>query len=344
MAPTHYTRLTLAERPKTTITPSTFKREVVPFDLKPGREEILVKARYVSIDPAMRGWLNDARSYVPPVKIGEVMRAAVIAEVVETGQGSAFKKGDVVFGHFGWTEYAVVKDKHAERLHIQPGMEILDFLGPLGPTGMTAYFGLLDVGKVQAGETLVVSGAAGATGSIVCQIGKKRGAKVYAIAGSADKCAWLEREVGVDRAFNYKSATFYEDFRKQVGYLDVYFDNVGGDILNFMLTRLKQKARIVLCGAIADYNTSKPKGLSSYTNLIAQRAKMEGFIVFDYAKRYPEAQRELASMLKDGSLKRKFHIVKGLENAPDALNLLFSGGNTGKLVVQVSDEGVKTKL
>ncbi|CDO70644.1 hypothetical protein BN946_scf184756.g10 [Trametes cinnabarina] len=343
MAPSQYMRITLAERPKTTITSSTFKREVVPFDLNPGPSEILVKARYVSIDPAMRGWLNDARSYVPPVKIGEVMRAGGIAEVVEAGPGSAFKKGDIVFGSFGWAEYAVVQDKHAQKLQ-WPGMDILDFLGPLGATGMTAYFGLLDVGKIQAGETLVVSGAAGATGSVVCQIGKKRGAKVYAIAGSADKCAWLEHEVGVDRAFNYKSATFYEDFRKHAGYLDVYFDNVGGDILNFMLTRLKQKARIVLCGAIADYNNNKPKGLSSYTNLIAQRAKMEGFIVFDYAKRYPEAQRELAEMLREGSLKRKFHIVKGLENAPEALNLLFSGGNTGKLVVQVSEEEVKAKL
>ncbi|KAI0661771.1 alcohol dehydrogenase [Cubamyces menziesii] len=342
MAPAQYTRITLAERPKTSITSSTFKREVVPFDLKPGPKQILVKAHYTSIDPAMRGWLNDARSYIRPVQIGEVMRAGVIGEVLEAGPGSKFAKGDIVSGVFGWTEYGVFDDKAAEKIHTQPGVDILDYLGPLGTTGLTAYFGLLDVGQIKPGETLVVSGAAGATGSVVCQIGKKKGAKVYAIAGSQDKCDWLEKELGVDKAFNYKSPTFFDDFRKTVGYLDVYFDNVGGDILNYMLTRLKPKARIVLCGAISDYNKAKPKGLSSYTNLIAQRARIEGFIVFDYAARYPEAQRELASWLQDGSLKRRFHIVKGLDKAPDALNLLFNGGNTGKLVVQVSD--VKAKL
>ncbi|KAI0359820.1 alcohol dehydrogenase [Trametes cingulata] len=341
MAPAQYTKITLAERPKTSITPSTFKTEVVPFNLKPGPEQILVKSLYMSIDPAMRGWLNDARSYIPPVQIGEVMRALVLGEVLEAGAGSQFEKGDIVSGGFGWTEYGVFDDKLAEKVQTQPGVDILDYLGPLGTTGLTAYFGLLDVGQVKAGETLVVSGAAGATGSIVCQIGKKKGAKVYAIAGSPDKCAWLEQELGVDKAFNYKSATFFEDFRKTVGYLDVYFDNVGGDILNFMLTRLKKKARIVLCGAISDYNTAKPKGLSSYTNLIAQSAKIEGFIVFNYIDRYAEARRDLASWLQDGSLKRRYHIVKGLRNAPDALNLLFSGGNTGKLVVQVADEKAK---
>ncbi|KAI0367805.1 alcohol dehydrogenase [Pilatotrama ljubarskyi] len=338
MASTQYTKITLAERPTAGITPSTFKTEVVPFNLKPGPKQILVKSLYVSIDPAMRGWLNDARSYLPPVQIGEVMRALVLGEVLEAGPGSKFKKGDIVSGAFGWTEYGVFDDKLADKIQTQPGVDILDHLGPLGTTGLTAYFGLLDVGQVKAGETLVVSGAAGATGSIVCQIGKKKGAKVYAIAGSPDKCAWLEKELGVDKAFNYKSPTFFEDFRKTVGYVDVYFDNVGGDILNFMLTRLKKKARIVLCGAISDYNNAKPKGLSSYTNLIAQSAKIEGFIVFNYIDRYAEARRELASWLQDGSLKRRYHIVKGLQNAPDALNLLFSGGNTGKLIVQVADE------
>ncbi|EIW57598.1 alcohol dehydrogenase [Trametes versicolor FP-101664 SS1] len=337
MAPTQYTKITLAERPREGVTDTTFKREVVPFDLTPGQGQILVKALYASIDPAMRGWLNDTRSYLPPVKIGEVMRALVLGEVVETGPGSKFTKGDIVSGVFGWTEYGVHNDSAAEKIQTQPGTEYLDYLGPLGMTGLTAYFGLLDVGKIKAGETLVVSGAAGATGSVVCQIGKKLGAKVYAIAGSQDKCDWLEKDLGVEKAFNYKSPTFHADFRQAVGYLDVYFDNVGGDMLNFMLTRLKMKARIVLCGAISDYNTSKPKGLSSYTNLISQRAKIEGFVVFDYAKRYPEALRDLSAWAKDGSLKRRFHVVKGLENAPEALKILFSGGNTGKLVLQIAD-------
>ncbi|KAI8980222.1 alcohol dehydrogenase [Trametes punicea] len=342
MSPTHYTRITLAERPEGSITPTTFKREVVPFDLKPGPSQILVRAHYISIDPAMRGWIKDTRNYMRPVQIGEVMRAAVLAEVLETGPGSKFRKGDIVSGVFGWTEYGVFDDEAAEEIRPLPGVDILDYLGPLGITGLTAYFGLLDVGKVKAGETLVVSGAAGATGSIVCQIGKKKGAKVYAIAGSPEKCAWLEQELGVDKAFNYKSPTFFEDFRKTVGYLDLFFDNVGGDILNFMLTRLNPRARIILCGAISDYNNSKPKGLSSYTNLIAQRARIEGFLVFDYVDRYPEARRDLAAWLQDGSLKRRFHIVKGLENAPEALSMLFRGANTGKMVVQVSD--VRAKL
>ncbi|KAI0649071.1 alcohol dehydrogenase [Trametes meyenii] len=337
MPPSQYTKLTLAERPTAGITPSTFKREVVPFDLKPSANQILVKSLYVSLDPAMRGWLDDKRSYIRPVQIGEVMRAGAIGQVVDAGPGSKFKPGDIVSGIFGWTEYGVFDDKIAEKIETQPGVEVLDYMGPLGLTGLTAYFGLLDVGKVKAGETLVVSGAAGATGSVVCQIGKKKGAKVYAIAGSQDKCDWLEKDIGVDKALNYKSPTFFQDFRKTVGFVDVYFDNVGGDILNFVLTRLKQKARIVLCGAISDYNNARPKGLSAYTNLIAQRAKIEGFIVFDYADRYAEALHEIGSWLKDGSLKRRFHIVQGLQNAPDALNLLFTGGNTGKLIVQVSN-------
>ncbi|KAI0635973.1 alcohol dehydrogenase [Trametes polyzona] len=341
MAPKTYTKITLAERPTAGITPSTFKREVAPFDLKPGPNQILVKSLYASIDPAMRGWLNDKRSYIRPVQIGEVMRALVLGQVIDAGPGSKFKKGDIVSGTFGWTEYGVFEDKAAEKIQTQPGVDVLDYLGPLGMTGLTAYFGLLDVGQIKAGETLVVSGAAGATGSVVCQIGKKKGAKVYAIAGSQDKCDWLEKDLGVDKAFNYKSPTFFDDFRRTVGYLDVYFDNVGGDILNFMLTRLKQKARIVLCGAISDYNTAKPKGLTSYTNLISQRARIEGFIVFDYAGQFPEALRDLAAWLKDGSLKRRFHVVKGLDKAPEALNLLFEGVNTGKLVLQIADAEAK---
>ncbi|KAI0950972.1 hypothetical protein AcW1_008134 [Taiwanofungus camphoratus] len=203
-------------------------------------------------------------------------------------------------------------------------------------SGLTAYFGLLEVGKVQPGEKLVVSGAAGATGSVVCQIGKQKGAKVYAIAGSTEKCEWLEKDIGVDKALNYKSSTFHDDFKNSVGYFDVFFDNVGGDILDFALTRMNKGARIVLCGAISDYNSVKPKGLSGYLNLISQRAKIEGFLVFDFAKRYPEAQTYLAGLLNDGNLKRKFHVVEGLENAPQALLMLFNGGNTGKLVVKVT--------
>ncbi|KAI0322599.1 alcohol dehydrogenase [Amylostereum chailletii] len=336
MSPSQYTRIVLSERPEGNIDDKTFRQESLPFDLKPGPKQILVKVDWLSLDPAMRGWLRDVRSYVPPVQIGEVMRSAGLATVVEAGSGSKFSVGELVSCLPGWAEYAVVDDKTATLVTVPSGAEPLDFLGPLGMTGLTAYFGLLEVGKVKKGDTLVVSGAAGATGSIVCQIGKKRGAKVVAIAGSEEKCRWLKDDIGVDLAFNYKSKTFYDDFKKQVGYLDLFFDNVGGEMLNFMLTRLNQSARIVLCGAISDYNNESPQGLKSYMSLITQRARMEGFIVFDYAARYGDARAELASWLTDGSLKRKFEIVEGLQSAPTALPMLFSGGNTGKLVVRVS--------
>ncbi|KAL6308075.1 alcohol dehydrogenase [Sparassis latifolia] len=338
MAPSQYTQIVLAERPEAEITPTTFRREVVPFNLKSGSGQVLVQVNYLSLDPAMRGWLNDRRSYMRPVQIGEVMRASGLGIVIEAGEGSAFARGDCVSGGFGWREYAVMNDKDVQKVHVSPGTELLDYLGPLSFTGLTAYFGLLDVGKVKPGDKLLVSGAAGATGSVVCQIGKQRGAKVYAIAGSADKCAWLENEIGVEKALNYKSPTFHQDFKNSVGYIDVYFDNVGGEILDFVLTRLNTYARIVLCGAISDYNTSAPTGLRAYMNLISQRAKIEGFIVSDYEERFPEALKDLASWLASGSLKRKFTVVQGLDNAPTGLGLLFTGGNTGKLVVKVTED------
>jgi len=337
MAPTEYTRVLLAERPVGEFVPSTFKIETVPFDLKAGTGEVVVKVNWLSLDPAMRGWVRDARSYLPPVAIGEIMRAGALATVVEAGPGSTFSVGDIVTGVIGMTEYAVVKDAAVYKVVAPQGIDPLEFLNTLGSSGMTAYFGLNEIGKVKAGETLVVSGAAGSVGVIVCQLGKRLGAKVYGIAGSDEKCQWLEKEIGVDGALNYKSPTFYEDFKK-IGYLDVYFDNVGGDILDFALTRLNKGARIPLCGGISQYNAEKAKGLQNYLGLISMRAKMEGFIVFDYLPRFPEGIAALGAGLLDGSIKSKFHIVEGgITEAPKALPILFSGGNTGKLVVKVAD-------
>ncbi|KAG6373470.1 hypothetical protein JVT61DRAFT_6623 [Boletus reticuloceps] len=239
--------------------------------------------------------------------------------------------------HSGWTEFAVLKEKALQKITAPPGTTELDFLNTLGLTGMTAYFGLHDVGELKAGETLLVSGAAGAVGSLVCQLGKRAGAKVVALAGSDDKCAWLENELGVDVALNYKRSTFEEEFKNAVRYLDVFFDNVGGEILDLALKRLNQNARIALCGAISAYNSPTPRGLENYQNLISQRAKIQGFIVFDYASQFPKAIADLSAGIADGTIKRKFHIVEGLENAPKALLMLFSGDNTGKLVVQVSN-------
>lgn len=341
MSPSHYTRIVLNERPVSDIDANTFRQESVPFDLKPATGQVLIKTTWLSTDPSMRAWLNDKRGYLPPVQIGETMRAAGLATVVEAGEGSKLPSGQLVACVPGWAEYAVLNEKDVTPIHLPPGAQALDFLGPLGYTGLTAYFGLDDIAKVKPGEIMVVSGAAGAVGSIACQIGKRQGAKVIAIAGTDEKCQWLEKELGVDKALNYNSPTFQKEFVDAVDYLDVFFDNVGGDILNFALTRLKQHARIVLCGAISDYNNAKPKGLTSYMNIITQRAKLQGLIILDYAPQYAAAREVIAGWLADGSLKRKFHIVEGLENAPKALPMLFNGGNTGKLVVHVSGPSAK---
>jgi len=342
-----FTRIVLRERPKAEILPDTFESQTVSKDvLKAGVREVVVQVTYLSLDPAMRGWLRDTRSYLPPVQIGEVMRAFGLGMVAEAGEGSVFTKGDLVSGVLGWTEFAVLKDKALRKITPFPGTTPLDFLNTLGMQGMTAYFGLHDVGKLKAGETLLVSGAAGAVGSLVCQLGKRAGAKVVALAGSDDKCAWLENELGVDVALNYKRTTFKEDFKNAVGYLDVFFDNVGGEILDLALKHLNKDARIALCGAISAYNSPTTRGLQNYMNLIAQRAKIQGFVVLDYASQYPRAIADLAVGLADGTIKRKFHIVTGLENAPTALPMLFSGANTGKLVVQVANEhaSIQSKL
>ncbi|KAJ7756397.1 hypothetical protein DFH07DRAFT_477554 [Mycena maculata] len=339
----HYKRIVLASRPVADIQPDTFRTETVPLNqLKPGAGEVLVQVTWLSLDPAMRGYLRDARSYLPPVKIGETMRAQGLGVVIQAGAGSRHAVGETVSGAFGWTEFAVVQDKHAEKIIVPKGVQALDFLNTLGSSGLTAYFGLRDICDLKPREKVLVSGAAGSVGSVVCQLAKRAGATVYAIAGSLDKCKWLQEELGVDRAFNYKSPTFRNDF-KEAGYIDVYFDNVGGDILDMVLTRLNKGARIALCGAISQYNATKPKGLQNYLTLISMRAKIQGFIILDYTSEFPAAIAEMSQWLADGSLKRKFHIVEGLEQAPVALPMLFSGGNTGKLVVRVSEEP-KTKL
>ncbi|EJD41054.1 NAD(P)-binding protein [Auricularia subglabra TFB-10046 SS5] len=347
--PETYTRIVLAERPVGDIIPhQTFRTETDhrTADLEPGEHQALVAVDYLSLDPAMRSWLNDKRSYMPPVQIGETMRAEGLGTVVKAGKDSKFKVGNNVKGAFGWTEYARLDDKQLELKEVPTGGQLLDFLGPLGSVGMTAYFGLFDVGQPKAGEKLVVTGAAGATGSLVCQLGVLKGLEVYAVAGSADKCKWLEEELGVKKALNYKDADFYEQFKTHVGYFDVYFDNVGGDILSFALTRMNKFARIVVCGGISDYNNPDPKGLKGYLNLITQRGRMQGFIVFDYMDRYHEAVKDMQEWIAQAKIKRKFHLVEGIKSAPEALPLLYNGGNTGKLVVKVSNrsEGVESKL
>lgn len=304
---------------------------------EPGEGQFLVKILYVSLDPAMRGWMNAGKSYVPPVGIGDVMRALAVGRVLASKQ-AGFAAGDHVVGMFGVQDYALSDGKGVTK--VDPGLAPLPvYLGALGMPGMTAYFGLLDVGCPQPGETVVVSGAAGAVGSIVGQIAKLKGCRAVGVAGGADKCRYVTGELGFDAAIDYKSEDVPKALRRHCPKgVEVYFDNVGGDILDAALAQLALRGRVVVCGAISQYNnTTGVKGPSNYLSLLVNRGRMEGMIVFDYALRYPEAARELAGWLATGKLKAREDVVDGLEAFPGALLKLFKGENTGKLVLRVAE-------
>ena len=266
------------------------------------------------------------------MQIDEVMRGGCIG-IVEASNSAAFPVGSYAEGTTGWTELAIAKAKHLTKVDIPQNGKTTDALGVLGMTGLTAYFGILDVGKVKAGDFVVVSGAAGATGSVVGQIAKLKGAKVLGLAGSADKVRWLKEELGFDEALNYKDKDFQKKFRAATkDLIDVFFDNVGGDILDLALSRAKPHSRFVICGGISQYNAANPQGPKNYLMIISMRIRMQGFIVFDYEKQYPEAKKELAQWLADGYIKRQETVVKGgLKNAEQALIDLYKGVNTGKL-------------
>ncbi|KIW42830.1 uncharacterized protein PV06_06341 [Exophiala oligosperma] len=342
-----YTSVVLAKRPKDNIVAGeTFK--VVSDNPVPSADglkdgQVLFETNYLSIDPAMRGWLNDTRSYIPPVRIGEVMRGYAVGTVKES-RNSSFPVGSYAAGTVGWRELKVCEAKELQKTTLPKGAHLTDTLSVLGLTGLTAYFGILDVGKVKAGDFVVVSGAAGATGSVVGQIAKLKGATVLGIAGSEDKCRWLIEELGFDGALNYKDKEFPKKFRDATkNLIDVYFDNVGGEILDMALGRAKPHARFVMCGGISQYNTSKPQGPKNYLMIISMRIRMEGFIVFDYEKEYPRALQDLSQWLSEGKIKRKETVVKGgLVKAEEALRDLYNGINTGKLMVEVKP--VTTKI
>ena len=324
----------LARRPVGMVQRSDFEYTEAPV-AEPGAGEVLVRILYISLDPAMRGWMNEGRSYVPPVGIGEVMRAGALGRVIASND-PGIAVGDHVVGVLGVQEYAVAKGKSLTK--VDPRLVPLPvYLGTLGMPGMTAYFGLLDVGRPKAGETVVVSGAAGAVGQVVGQIAKIKGCRVVGIAGGKDKCDYL-RSIGFDAAIDYKhddvKAALKQHCPKGV---DVYFDNVGGEILDAVLTQLAMHARIVICGAISQYNEARMKGPSNYMSLLVNRATMQGMVVFDYASRYGEAAREMAGWMAAGELKTREDIVEGLETFPEALLKLFKGENTGKLVLKVAD-------
>lgn len=303
---------------------------------QPQHGEVLVKARYLSLDPAMRGWMNDVKSYIPPVQIGEVMRAGGVGEVLAS-EHAGFKPGDLVSGTFGIQEYVTVPSRELSKLDATSPTQLPVHLGTLGMPGLTAYFGLLDIGKPQPGQTVVVSGAAGAVGMVVGQIAKLKGCRVVGIAGGEQKCHYLTHELGFDAAIDYKSADVKQALREHCPKgIDVYFDNVGGEILDAVLTRLARHARIVICGAISQYNNTTPvQGPTNYLSLLVYRASMTGMVVFDYADRYAQARQELAGWLAAGTLQSREDIVKGIESFPTALLKLFKGENLGKLVLEI---------
>lgn len=299
--------------------------------------QLLIKIEYISLDSAMRGWLNDAKSYIEPVQIGDVMRAGTVGQVLES-KHAKFAVGDYVCGHDGVQSYAVSDGTGLYKVdaNLAP---LPYYLGVLGMPGMTGYFGLLKTAMPKAGETVVVSGAAGAVGSVVGQIAKIKGCRVVGIAGGSEKCKFLVDELGFDGAIDYKNDNVKKALKQACpNGVDVFYDNVGGDILDDVLGQINLHARIVICGAISQYNnTTAVKGPSNYLSLLVNRARMEGIVVFDNVKEYPTAMKDIAGWINSGELTVKDHIVEGIETFPDTLMMLFNGKNFGKLVLKVGE-------
>ena len=303
--------------------------------------EIVVKALYLSLDPAMRGWMNEGKSYIRPVAIGETMRAGGVGVVVES-KSPRFAVGDTVSGGIGVQQYWIgaADDKTAALFKIDPSVAPLTtWLNTLGMPGMTGYFGLIESGLPKAGDTVVVSGAAGAVGMTVGQVAKHLGCRVVGIAGGKDKCDFVVKELGFDACIDYKNGSVKDGLKEHCpNGVDIYFDNVGGEILDTVLTRINMKARIVICGAISQYNnTSAVKGPANYLSLLVNRARMEGIVVFDYADRFHTGVAAMAKWMKEGTFKSREDIVEGIDTFPEALLMLFEGKNFGKLVLKVAD-------
>ena len=317
----------LRARPVGMVKESDFELHGAPRP-EPGEGQVLVRNRWLAFEPAMRGWMEDRPNYIPPVEIGAVMRGMTVGEVVAS-RHEGYAAGDRVTGMLGWQEWAVA-DGGLRKLPdgADPELE----LSVLGLTGVTAYFGLLDIGQPKPGEVVVVSGAAGATGSVVGQIAKRKGCRVVGIAGGPEKCGWLTRQAHFDAAIDYKS----EDVGARLTELcpagiDVFFDNVGGPILDEVLARIARGARIVICGSISRYSLEEaPPGPRNYFNLTQQRARMEGFVVMDFFGRYAEASAQLLEWVADGSIAWQADVQKGFENAPKTLQRLYTGANFGK--------------
>lgn len=329
-------QLRLAARPVGEVKASDFElvKTAVP---EPGEDQFVAEITHISVDPAMRGWMSAGPSYLPPVEVGEVMRALTIGRVVAS-RNARFAVGELVHGTFGVQEHVVSDGTGVHKLDIAEGRSPAAYLGVLGMTGLTAYFGLLDVGRVRSGDTVLVTGAAGAVGTVVGQIAKIKGARPVGIAGGPKKCQMLVDDLGFDAAVDYLRDDLLDQLREHTpDRVDVFFDNVGGGILNDGLTRLARGARVVICGAVSQYNhLGAFVGPSNYIALLIARASMTGFVVFDYADRYPEALTELSGLLAAGQLRSVEDTVRGdVEMLPEMLARLFRSQNTGKLVLEV---------
>jgi NADPH-dependent curcumin reductase len=309
---------------------------------EPGEGAVLLQVDTISLDPAMRGWMNEGKSYIAPVGLGEVMRAGGVGTVIAS-KNDHFPVGVAVYASTGVQQYAYIaadqiKSSGLVRIDLRMGNPS-QWLNVLGMPGMTGYFGLLDIGEPKSGETVVVSGAAGAVGQTVGQLAKLKGCRVVGIAGGAAKCDWVVRELGFDACIDYKASpsSVREGLKTHCPKgVDIYFDNVGGEILDAVLAKISRGARIVICGAISQYNaTSAIAGPKNYLSLLVNRARMQGMVVFDYAARYPQAIAEMAAYLKDGRMKSKEDVVSGIENFPNTLLKLFNGENFGKLVLKL---------
>jgi NADPH-dependent curcumin reductase CurA len=326
----------LMQRPVGRLGEENFKWEGVEMpNIEAG--QILLKTQYLSLDPANRGWTNAGGSYRGEIPLGSVMEGLTISEVVAS-KNDGFAVGDTVQSYSGWQEHEISDGKGLTKLPEIPGVPITAYMGVMGMVGLTAYFGLLDIGAPKEGETLVVSAGAGAVGSLVGQIGKIKGCRVVGIAGTDEKVAWMVNDLGFDAGINYKT----ENVRAQLKThcpdgIDIYFENVGGKILDDVLSQINNFARIPLCGLISMYNATEPvPGPYYFANILTKRVKVQGFIVTDFYKRYMEGVAQLGQWLMEGKLQYRVDIVDGLENAPTALNKLFDGTNKGKLIIKVS--------
>ncbi len=324
----------LASRPRGWVTTDNFRVVETPVD-RPGQDEVLVQNEWLSLDPYMRGRMNDVKSYVPPVQIGEVMVGQTVGEVIES-RDPDFTSGDKVLTQLGWQLYGVARGADIKKIDAKRAPASY-YLGVLGMPGITAWFGLFEIGAPKAGETLVVSAASGAVGSVVGQLGKLTGCRVVGIAGGTAKCDYVVRELGFDAGIDYKAGGLLEALRGACpAGVDVYFESVGGEMLDVVLRVMNPFSRIVVCGLIAEYNATEPYRYANLRAVLVNRIRMQGMIVFDWKARYGEAMRGLAGYLSEGKLKYRESVVQGIDNAPKGLIALLKGENFGKQLVKLA--------